>query len=371
MPIHRLNRRTGKKEWYGKIVLPDGRTRTRKCASYRDAQQWEVLEGADVANLSQIDTVSLLALTNEYLDDLNIRHTKSHYDDVRLVLRRFIQAAGPTVPALKIKKGTVAQFVKSLAREVSPNRANRAGTYIKRLYNWAIDYLDFPEPNPWRVKKFPVPKPKQPIASLVDFWEIYQVADTQQKRLLILYFHTAARKSEILNLRWSDVDMANRTVALTTRKRKGGQEVDKLPMTDDVYRALSEQRLETGFNEFVFVNPETGTQYTWANHMVCNLCDKAGIPRFSFHAIRRLSASFIAGQRPLSVVQGLLRHQNLSTTAIYIKQLNGLNVELTEAFAAAFPGGLDTAENMRAGSSGAQRGAQHLKPLPSPIKKPA
>jgi integrase len=352
-----MNRRTGCKEWYGKITLPSGKAITHKCSTYREAQEWEVVESAAVANLSQIATISLLALVNEYLDDLAIRHTKSHYDDVRLIMRRFVQDIGPAANALSIKKGSVAQFVKGLAQEISPYRANRASTYIKRLYNWAVDTLDFPEPNPWRVKKFPVSKPKQTIAPLADFWKIYEIADEQQQRLLIIFFHTAARKSEILNLRWSDVDMVNRTVALTTRKRTGGEEVDKLPMTDEVLNALKAQRLETGFNEFVFVNPETGTQYTWANHMISNLCDKAKVNRFSFHAIRRLSASFVAERKPLPMVQALLRHQNLTTTAIYVKQLNGLDEEFNDVFKMTGPGNSAITPKERIAKAGAQPGA--------------
>lgn len=357
MPIHRMNRRTGCKEWYGKIRLPDGKSRTHRCSNYREAQEWEVLESAAVANLSQIDTVSLMALINEYLDDVEIRHTKAHYDDVCLIMKRFAQAIGPTVPAIAIRRGSVAQFLKGLAQEISPYRANRAGTYIKRLYNWAIDTLDFPEPNPWRVKKFPISRPKQTIAPLADFWKIYEIANEQQKRLLILYFHTAARKSEILNLRWTDVDMVNKTIALTTRKRTGGEETDKIPMTEDVHRVLKAQRLETGFNEFVFVNPETGTQFTWANHMIRNLCDKAEVPRFSFHAIRRLSASFTAQHMPIASVQGLLRHKNLTVTAAYVKQLNGLDEHLDDVFNLAKPG--NPAQNPKAPESktGAQQGA--------------
>lgn len=357
MPIHRMNRRTGKKEWYGKIKMPNGKPRTRKCSSFREAQEWEVMESAAMANLSQIDTVSLMALINEYLDDVSIRHTKSHYDDVRLIMRRFAQAIGPTIPAIQIKKGSVAQFLKGLAQEISSYRANRAGTYIKRLYNWAIDELDFPEPNPWRVKKFPVSKPKQKIAPLEDFWKLFEVATEQQKRLLTIYFHTAARKSEILNLEWNDVDFTNKTIALTTRKRTGGEEVDKLPMTNDVFEALKAQRLETGFNDFVFVNPETGTQYTWANHMIRNLCDKAGVNRFSFHAIRRLSASYVAERKPLPVVQSLLRHQNLTTTAVYVKQLNGLDEEFNDVFEMAKSGIRAHEEKQHSSKVGAQVGA--------------
>lgn len=47
MPINRLNKRTGRTEWYGKVTV-DGKTYSKKCDSKRDALKWESLTREEV-----------------------------------------------------------------------------------------------------------------------------------------------------------------------------------------------------------------------------------------------------------------------------------------------------------------------------------
>lgn len=55
-----------------------------------------------------------------------------------------------------------------------------------------------------------------------------------------------------------------------------------------------------------------------------DLCKKAGVKYFGFHAIRHHVASILAdsGKASLSQIQKILRHQRISTTDNYIKTLD-------------------------------------------------
>lgn len=68
-----------------------------------------------------------------------------------------------------------------------------------------------------------------------DFWKVVEVAEGQDRVLLLAFLHTAARRGELYRLTWSDVDFGNQRLQLTTRKRKDGSlERDYIPMTDMV-----------------------------------------------------------------------------------------------------------------------------------------
>ena len=66
----------------------------------------------------------------------------------------------------------------------------------------------------------------------------------------------------------------------------------------------------------------TGTHYVYRNNLMRILCEKAGVPRFSYHAFRHFGASrLIQKGVPLTDVQQLLGHEKATTTAIYLRSM--------------------------------------------------
>ncbi|NOR10021.1 MAG: tyrosine-type recombinase/integrase [Desulfovibrionaceae bacterium] len=52
------------------------------------------------------------------------------------------------------------------------------------------------------------------------------------------------------------------------------------------------------------------------------LCEKVGVKRFGFHAIRHLTASMLFKQGyNVGIIQAILRHQSPNTTERYLKTL--------------------------------------------------
>ena len=105
-------------------------------------------------------------------------------------------------------------------------------------------------------------------------------------------------------------------------------EHDNIPMTSNLRAALLAWREERPCKQspFVFCQEEPsrrdqkkGDPFTYRNSFLNRLCKRAGVPRFTWHAIRHLSASVLyrAGQSQ-SVIQAVLRHQSASTTARYL-----------------------------------------------------
>ena len=89
-------------------------------------------------------------------------------------------------------------------REISRHRAYKSRVYIIRLYNWAIKRKLVTAPNPWVIERYGEDKNPRYVPPEEDFWKVVEVAEGQDKRLLLTYLYTAARLSEIARLKPSE-----------------------------------------------------------------------------------------------------------------------------------------------------------------------
>jgi len=143
-----------------------------------------------------------------------------------------------------------------------------------------------------------------------------------ERPLLVVIYHTMSRVDEILRLRWEEVNFQERTVRLWTRKRRDGSWAwDKVPMNQVLYETLQQLWQKRSQNEWVFLNPNTGTRYRHRPKLMPTVCKRAGVRKFGFHAIRHYVASYLADRQKFSITQvsRLLRHQSKATTERYLQ----------------------------------------------------
>ncbi|MDD3580917.1 MAG: tyrosine-type recombinase/integrase [Desulfobacca sp.] len=133
---------------------------------------------------------------------------------------------------------------------------------------------------------------------------MYEVAEGQDKIMLLAYLQLGARRSEVLRLRWEDVDFREGRTRLTIRKRmRGSLEEDWLPLRDELFHALLTHR-QTNRSEWVFPDPRTGKPDEQRQHRMKELSAWAGVRHFVLHAIRHLTASILANEGvPLILIQ--------------------------------------------------------------------
>ncbi|MCI5219744.1 MAG: site-specific integrase, partial [Candidatus Electrothrix sp. LOE2] len=202
--------------------------------------------------------------------------------------------------------------------------ANKERKNLVAAWNWALKYIpDFPADNPMLADRFPEKRSPRYVPSEEDFWKVYDQAESEQDRIMLLCFlHLAARRNEIFGLRVEDVNLDQKKVRLYTRKRKDGSLCfDWVPMSGKLYKELSEY-MSTVAGEWVFPDPLSGLPYVYRQKWLPRLCRMAEVKKFTLHAIRHLSASILIKNRvPSNHVQAILRHHKLSTTERYIHHL--------------------------------------------------
>ncbi|MEK6373248.1 MAG: tyrosine-type recombinase/integrase [Acidobacteriota bacterium] len=160
------------------------------------------------------------------------------------------------------------------------------------------------------------------------------------KPMFVVALETGLRKSDLLNLRWSQVDLAAEFIRLTMKKTKKWAVV---PISKLCREALDECRRRPVVSEFVFVTEE-GRQVADITLRRAFLRAKRLAKlarRFRFHDLRHSAACTLASMGvSLQVIQKILGHTSIKMTERYVR--------VNEAAVAQARGALD-AHNERLG----------------------
>ena len=304
-----------------------GRRRSKVCATKAEAKKWEAAQRAEDWGPTPEEspqTVTVFSWAQEYLDYVRTRFVAKTYYHKRAAFARLLRHLPAGMGVRELSEGTVLPFLGERAATRSGHAANVDRKNLRAAWEWGRKHIDgWPEaPNPFaQAEKFAADRTPRYVPPEADFWAVIERGCTrdEDRAFLLLLLFTSARCGEIFRLRWEDIDLVGERIRLSTRKRTGGgMDFDWLPLVRPAADVLD--RLP---KRGVLVFPDAdGGPYAQRQHLMARLCKRAGVRRFGFHAIRHLSASILAQEGvPLPVIQGILRHKSVNTTAIYLRSL--------------------------------------------------
>lgn len=311
-------------KWRAKRMI-HGKVKTRVCTTKQEAKKWEAEQEEDkwISESLTTPSVSLLEFCNAYLCIASERFSSKTISEKKLAFKSLFKSLPPDMAVEKLTTANALEILRNIALTSSGYAANKARKNLAAAWEWGRKYYALPTINPFReVEKFPADQKPRYVPPEADFWKVYQAASSVDRVFLLFMLHTGARRSEVFRLQWSDVDFTGRKIRLGTRKTAhGGMEYAWVPMTSELREVLGTHKI-VSTSKYVFTSQKTGLPYTARQHMMEQLCNKAKVPVFGFHAIRHLSATILANEgMPIPVVQSLLRHHNPNTTSRYIKSL--------------------------------------------------
>lgn len=320
--------------WLGQVRLD--RKRTKLFPTKAEAKAWEVatLKQAEAPpEPEQIVMISLLEWGNKYMDHC-FRYSRKTYSEKRNAFRRLFSAIDPATQVDQMTSGLALEHLQSQFRERTGYAANKERKNLGAGWNWGMKFIDnFPNTNPFlQVPKFPEIRQRRYVPPEKDFWKVVEIAQGQDRVLLLTFLFTAARRGEVYRLTWEDIDFSRREIRLFTRKRSDSSlEYDCIPMDRELFDVLIAHR-QSAINEWVFVQPkgrQKNMPYTENRGFPQKLCEKAGVKPFGCHAIRHLTASILAKHGvPMVDIQQVLRHRKLATTERYIRGLESVRPHL-------------------------------------------
>ncbi len=230
----------------------------------------------------------------------------------------------PALGAKNIKEVTradVAQLHHSM-RKV-PIAANRAIALLSKMFNLAEKWgLREDGTNPCRhIDKFKENKRERFLseAELARLAEVLVEAERSQTEMpsviaaIRLLLFTGARRSEILNLRWEQVDMEGHCARLPESKT-GAKTIYLPPPALEVLANLERQE----DNPFVISGAKPGARLINLQKPWQRIRKRAGLDDVRIHDLRHSFASMaVAGGLSLPVIGALLGHTQPATTARY------------------------------------------------------
>lgn len=210
----------------------------------------------------------------------------------------------------------------ALSRKLKKSSVNNHIRHIKSVFNKAVDwgYLD---KNPFsgykQLRIVQAPPKAIPVKQLVVFFE--GISDPYLKNLVTAYFVTGRSRAELLNLKWSEVDLERSRYFITRTKTHLSRwypintafknVMEGMAASYPGYAAPVNKQLP----EYVFHrrwHPDTVT------HRVKAALVKAKLGNYSLHSLRHSFARmYLEAGGTLRALQDLLGHTQYSTTEVY------------------------------------------------------
>ena len=272
---------------------------------------------AEVRRLTRAE-LTLGDLFQQYIDRYAKLHTKT-WQDMQDNFRRYL-GHWENRKLSMISRSDVQKLHVELGRTKGHHTANRTLELVRAVFNKGIQWQEFAGDNPATgVTKFKLKSRDRFLQGdeLPRFFQaLAKEPNTTIRDYVLISLLTGARKSNVLAMRWDEINFATQVWRIPETKNGESQTV---PLTPEAIEILK-SREQTRVNDFVFpgegvkgylVSPKKG----WAR-----ILERAQIKNLRIHDLRRTLGSWQAAiGASLAIIGKSLGHKDVSTTAIYAR----------------------------------------------------
>jgi integrase len=197
---------------------------------------------------------------------------------------------------------------------------NRYMTTLQCVFAVTINEWELLDINPFlRVKKLTEPNGRVRSLSSVEkqrlLEECRRASNPYLYPAVIVALSTAARKMEILSLKWDDIDLDNERAILHETKNGDRRSISLVGFVNDLIRELYNNRRQNDI--YVFPSMDGKKPFDITRSWKKAVRD-ADIENFRFHDLRHTTASYLAehGKSPLELAD-MLGHKSLQMVKRY------------------------------------------------------
>jgi integrase len=254
------------------------------------------------------------AFAGEYLETARARLRS--FPILQIYAQRWIKFFGAR-PLRSVLPLMIERYVAEREREVAPATVNRELAFVKRVFAVALEN-GLVDRNPAKPVKF-LREPSGRVRFLSDEEEAALRAVVGERDWAVIAFaiNTGLRRGEQFNLRWENVNLANRVLTIPRSKHGGSRHVQ----LNDTAMAILRTLPSRFHSRWVFPSA-TGKSPMSANNFRYRMFDpavrRAKIEDFTWHDLRHTFASrLVMRGADLRSVQELLGHKTLAMTLRY------------------------------------------------------
>lgn len=251
-------------------------------------------------------------LCREYLQFSKANKTQKSYIRDQTSIKSFLKTFRCKLIS-GISAHDVERYMNKRKEKVTSASVNRELSCIKHMFNKAVQWRYLSE-NPLRsVKKFKEAPGRVRYLNENEANKLLQCCSEHIKPIVIMALNTGMRRGEILNLKWSDIDMDSRTITL---RRTKNNEIRMIPINKELHNVLVSLGQQTDGN-YVFPNSD-GKPYGDIKTGFKGALRRAGIKNFRFHDLRHTFASrLVMAGVDIRTVQELMGHKDIRMTMRY------------------------------------------------------
>ncbi|MHB1934816.1 MAG: tyrosine-type recombinase/integrase [Leptospirillum sp.] len=220
-----------------------------------------------------------------------------------------------------ITRSKIEALHKTIGKEM-PVQANRVLALLSTMFSKAIIWGYHKGENPCRgVKKFREVSRDRFLSGeeLARFFEALDLTENPAfQDFILLSLFTGARKSNVLSMRWKDIDFERSVWKIPGELSKNGDPM-QIPLGPDVLDILRRRRAETS-SVFVLPGPGVKGHYMEPKRAWGTLLKRSKLEDLRIHDLRRSMGSWMTiGGTSLPIVGKALGHKTSQATSIYAR----------------------------------------------------
>jgi len=283
----------------------------------------EISEGADPASdrFDQRRAKTIAEFSQKYLQDYaKPRLAPSTYKEYESVLVSRVLPRVGRLALVELTRADIEALHASMSR--TPIRANRMLSVLKAMLFKAEDWGMIPRgSNPASRVKMNKELPKQRYFSDVEQTLLFAAIDDAREQMtrskpafdaITLLFFTGCRPSEVLKLRWEDIDMGAGVAMLHNTKTGEG----RLPLADSAVDFL-QSIAPSAPKGWVIPGANRGERLKTLTKPWRRVCDLANLPDACMKDIRHTVGTYLAREGGLFSAKVILRHTSPKTSLRY------------------------------------------------------
>jgi len=262
---------------------------------------------------------------NELIDEYSKWAERQRSFKSKLGFMRQLVAAFGNLPLRRFNTMMIEQYqTERMHRGNKPATINRHLATIKHMFAKAVEWDMVEEETLKRIRRVRLLEEnnrrlrflnKRECQALVD------ACDAHLKPIVMVALNTGMRKSEILTLRWGNVDLNHGFILLDKTKNGERREVPINGTLRNVLETLyhgTKERPRRVDIPYLFYDMKTAKPYGEIKKSFNSACRRARIEDFHFHDLRHTFAShLVMAGVDLTTVRELLGHKTLTMTLRY------------------------------------------------------
>ena len=275
--------------------------------------------------------VTFGALLDRYIAE-ELPPRKSTRDSYTSIIKNHLRPRWENMVLLDIKAALIHSWFQSI--KLQPISKGHVRSLMRRLFELATLWEYFPseQRNPVELVKIKgvTKRAKEPVVITYEqFRAVVPQLPAHVNMMAVVSGCLGLRVSEVLGLRWSDIDLERHKVSIRTSAYRGAIEDTKtvssnadLPLDPRLEALLEKWRTESGAEfEWVFANPATGMPYYspgLQQKWIRPAAESIGIKGLGFHSLRHSYRSWLdaVGTTP-GVTKDLMRHSTIGQSFKY------------------------------------------------------